>query len=72
MMHFVGLDVSVKATSVCIVDAAGLLFDTPENPQLKMVYRGGCGSALDAECVSPSATMRGSRSVRPRASMKER
>ena len=23
MMHFVGLDVSVKTTSVCIVDAAG-------------------------------------------------
>ena len=38
----------------------------------KMVYRGGCGSALDAECAAPSARMSGSRSVRPRASRKER
>jgi hypothetical protein len=29
----------------------------------KMVYRGGCGSALDAECAAPSVTMSGSRSV---------
>jgi len=29
---------------------------------LKMVYRGGCGSALDAERASPSVTMNGSRS----------
>src|SRR5499425_24943 len=33
-----------------------------------MVYRGGCGSALDAEGASPSVTMHGSRSVRARAS----
>src|SRR5262249_47658986 len=35
-----------------------------------MVYRGGCGSALDAECAAPSGMMSGSRSVRPRASRK--
>src|SRR2546429_2693880 len=29
---------------------------------LKMVYRGGCGSALDAERASPSVAMNGSRS----------
>src|ERR1700704_2861300 len=29
---------------------------------LKMVYRGGCGSALDAERASPSVMMNGSRS----------
>jgi len=47
--------------------------NTPDADRLiKMVYRGGCGSALDAECASPSATMSGSRSVRPRASRKER
>src|SRR5262249_23648689 len=39
------------------------------NPYPQMVYRGG-GSALDAECAAPSATMSGSRSVRPRASRK--
>src|SRR5499425_2172089 len=33
-----------------------------------MVYRGGCGSALDAEGASPSMMMHGSRSVRARAS----
>src|SRR6266567_4276451 len=33
----------------------------------KMVYRGGCGSALDAERASPSMMMNGSRSVRARA-----
>src|SRR5262244_3748012 len=33
-----------------------------------MVYRGGCGSALDAEGASPPVTMHGSRSVRARAS----
>src|SRR4030095_1177706 len=29
---------------------------------LKMVYRGGCGSALDAERASPSVAMNGSKS----------
>src|SRR5205814_9188461 len=29
---------------------------------LKMVYRGGCGSVLDAERASPSVAMNGSRS----------
>ena len=38
----------------------------------KMVYRGGCGSALDAERASPSVTMFGSRLAWPRASRKER
>src|SRR6185312_12626954 len=39
---------------------------------VQMVYRGGCGSRLDDECASPSVTMIGSRSARPRASRKER
>jgi hypothetical protein len=38
----------------------------------EMVYRGGCGSALDDERASPSVTMIGSRSAWPRASRKER
>ncbi len=38
----------------------------------KMVYRGGCGSGFDDECASPSVTIIGSRSARPRASRKER
>jgi hypothetical protein len=38
----------------------------------QMVYRGGCGSRFEDECASPSVTMSGSRSVRPRASRKER
>jgi hypothetical protein len=42
------------------------------SPNGQMVYRGGCGSGFDDECASPSATMSGSRSARPRASRKER
>ena len=52
VVHFVGLDVSVKETSVCVVDDAGKVILEQKVPT------GACGWLSSAGCVEPSAVAR--------------